>query len=608
MFKHLHATLLGSVLLLITSRGMATEILIEAESFNDLGGWVLDAQFLDVMGSPYLLAHGLGKPVENAATEIKLPESGTYTVWVRTTDWVPKWSPGRFKVVVDGRELRPVFGKGEKDWTWHCGGTIDVKKTTMRVELHDLTGFDGRCDAILFTTDQAFVPPNEPGPAMEAWRKGLLGLPDLPPSAGQFDVVVVGGGISGCAAALSAARLGCRVALIQNRPVLGGNSSCEVGITPRGAQSSLVMELVARGTDGLIVAENVLRAEKNVSLFLNYHAIGAEKSENTIISVDAKHTTTNRELRFVAPCFIDCTGRAAVGILVGAECRTGREARAEFNERLAPEKSDAMHHGNTLSFYTRVADRSVPFPDVPWATAVSKDYADLGGQIVRPGQDNRAGPIGTALRKSNGLTHFWEYGQWLDPYQDAERIRDHLLRAVYGTFATVKRQRPKAYVNLELVHVGHVPATGEFRRLVGDHILTENDIRQQRSFPDVAAINAGHLCLHYPGDKHDFRLGGWKYEAVKPYQVPLRCLYSRNIDNLMMAGKHISVSHVAGSSTKMMLNGGQHGQAVGCAAFLCKKHHTTPRGVCEKHIQELQALVFKPKSVNAGPVDVRPSG
>jgi hypothetical protein len=599
MFIRARTTLLVSALVLITSTSMAADVLVEAESFKDPGGWVLDPQFLDTMGSPYLLAHGLGKPVENASTEIEFPESGEYAVWVRTKDWIEKWSPGRFKLLVDDKELQPVFGVGGEEWAWHRGGTIDVKNRRVRLELHDLTGFDGRCDAILFTTDQNLVPPNQPGPSMEKWRKTLLGLPVVPPMAGQFDVVVVGGGIPGCAAALSAARLGCKVALIQNRPVLGGNGSSEVGILPRGTQTSLVMELVARGPDHAILAERVLRAEENVSLFLNYHALRAEigDDEDKILSVDAINTSTNHELRFVAPCFIDCTGRAAIGLLVGAECRIGREPRAEFNESLAPEKADAMHHGNTLPFHTQMADHPVAFPDVPWATVISKDYADLGGQIRHPGLDNLAGPVGRELRnnrtRSSPLTHFWEYGQWLDPYEQAEQIRDHLLRAVYGTFATVKQQSPEVYANLELDYVGHVPATGEFRRLIGDYILTENDIRQQRSFPDVVAIGSGHFCLHYPGDKYDFRLGDWQWHAVKPYQVPLRCLYSRNIDNLMMAGKHISVSHVAGSCTKFMLNGGQHGQAVGAVAFLCKKYNTTPRGVAEDHLQELRALLLR---------------
>ncbi len=130
-----------------------------------------------------MMAHGLGKPVKNATTEIELPERGTYSVWVRTKDWVPKWSPGRFKVLVDGKELRPTFGKGGEDWAWHRGGTVDVKKTKVRLELNDLTGFDGRCDAVLFSTDRNFTPPNQSDSATEGWRKRLLELPEIPPSA-----------------------------------------------------------------------------------------------------------------------------------------------------------------------------------------------------------------------------------------------------------------------------------------------------------------------------------------------------------------------------------------------------------------------------------------
>jgi len=202
--------------------------------------------------------------------------------------------------------------------------------------------------------------------------------------------------------------------------------------------------------------------------------------------------------------------------------------------------------------------------------------------VLRPCRDN----VG-------GLTHFWEYGQWLDPFADAEKTRDHLLCSVYGTFANVKRNVPVQAANLELEFVGHVPAGGESRRLMGDYVLTENDIRAQRSFADAVATQDGHFCLHYPGTKYDFRLGDWKWIPLKPYAVPFRCLYSRNVDNLLMAGKHISVTHIAGSSTKTMLNGGRHGVAAGAAAFLCKKHATTPRGVYQQHLQELQDIVFE---------------
>ena len=140
--------------------------------------------------------------------------------------------------------------------------------------------------------------------------------------------------------------------------------------------------------------------------------------------------------------------------------------------------------------------------------------------------------------------------------------------------------------------MGHVPAGGEYCRLVGDYTLTENDIRAHRDFADAVVMNSGRFCLHYPGnEKYDFRLGNWEYlGSDKPYSIPFRCLYSRNISNLMMAGKHISVTHVASSSTKMMGNCGQHGIAVGTAAYLCAKYDTTPRAISKEHIQEIKEI------------------
>jgi hypothetical protein len=578
----------------LISPSYGEDVLVEAEAFEDYGGWTLDAQFVDQMGSPYLLAHGLGTPVAAAKTKVQIPSEGVYHVWVRAKDWVPSYHPGRFQVLINGAPLDVDFGANGHGWQWQNGGTVELGRASTTIELHDLTGFDGRCDAVYLTTEDN-APPEKVDANSKAWRKNLLGLSEEPHEAGEFDVVVIGGGIPGCASALSAARLGCRVALVQNRPVLGGNASLEVGLGPRGelgGNRSLVAELVQRKPDGDLMARELLEAA-NVSLFLEHHANDIVMDDSRIIALDAVHTPSGVERRFHAQVFIDCTGRAAVGILAGAKTRFGQEARAEFNESLAPVEADEMHHGNTVMFRTRMTDEPASFPDVPWAVAVAKDYANLGGQIERPGHENCQGPAcNGAPSYHSQLTHFWEYGQWLDPYTDEEEIRDHLFCAVYGTFANVKRMEPELYDNLALDWVGHVPATGEFRRLVGDYILTENDIRRAREFPDAVAVNHHHFCLHYPGyEEYDFRLGDWKWVESPPYQVPFRCLFSSNIENLMMAGKHISTTHVAGSSTKVMLNGGQHGVAVGSAAFLCTEYETTPRGVLEEHIQELQNLV-----------------
>lgn len=555
--KHVLAVLA----LLITCSAAGAELLVEAESFEDRGGWVVDSQFISQMGSSYLLAHGLGKPVANGRIEVDFPETGAYRMWARTKDWAPSHHPGRFRVLVEGRPLAPMFGTAGEGWVWQDGGTVEIEKTKITIELEDLTGFDGRCDALFFTTDLNARPPNEPGDQMSTWRRNLLGLPETPPSAGDFDVVVVGGGVAGCSAALTAARLGLRVALVQNRPVLGGNASSEINITPRGPGGPIIDEVA-----GPERAET-LKAEENITLLLGWHAFRVQKDGDRIESVDARNTRTSEELRLHAPVFIDCTGDGWIGYWAGAGYRMGREARSEFGEPSAPEKADKMTHGATLFFKVGFADERTQFPDVPWATEISKDHVDL---------------------KSD---HSWEYGHNLDMIHDAERIRDHLFRAIYGTFSTVKRRFPKAAEKLVFERVDYVAARGESRRLMGDHILTEKDIRSQGPFDDAVASGGLVFCLHYPGKKYDFR-NEMKLKAVKVYPIPFRCLYSRNVENLMMAGRDASATHVAYSSIKLMKTGGQMGRATGAAAMLAKKYSTPPRGVCENHIQELQDIVL----------------
>lgn len=573
-------------------------LLVEAEAFDDYGGWVLDSQFDTRMGAPYLLAHGLGMPVADAKTTVDVPVAGRYHVWVRAKDWVPSHHPGRFTVSINATVLDTEFGANGQDWSWEPAGTVDLPEGEALLALHDLTGFDGRCDAI-FLSCEATPPPEGAGGAARSWRRQLRGLPEHPIDAGDFDVVVVGGGVAGSAAALTAARLGCRVALIQDRPCLGGNASVEIGLSPRGETGPLIDALSERTDTGDLRAFELLASEPNATVFLEHTVYDLVAAASTIVSVDARDARSGIERRYRAPIFIDCSGTAALGLLAGAETLFGQESREEFGEALAPEIRDDMHHGNTVFFRTRMADSPVPFPDVPWAVEVSKDFADLGGQLVKPGKENGRGPVAgpgkvpdpdVRRRMTHPLTHFWEYGQWLDPYTHGEHIRDHLLRAIYGTFATVKRLEPETYANLELDWVAFVPAHGEYRRYKGDYILTETDIRTHADFPDGVVRNSGAFCLHYPGhEKYDFRLGDWKWDTRDgdPYTIPFRSLYSVNIDNLMMAGKHISVTHIAGSNTKFMGNCGQHGIATAVAAFLCKKYGTTPRGVYQTHLQEL---------------------
>jgi hypothetical protein len=584
-------------------------ILVEAEDFERFGGWVLDSQFETQMGSPYLLAHGLGRPVADATTVIRVAKAAEYDVWVRTRDWAAPHRPGRFQLSVNGVRLETEFGTLGADWAWQSAGNVFLPQGEVSLALHDLTGFDGRCDAIYFGLGNA-APPNDVSAASRAWRKAQRGLPEHPIDSGAFDVIVAGGGVSGCAAALSAARLGQRVALIHDRPVLGGNASKEIGLMPRGAQGSVLKELSARTPDGDLMAAQLLRAEPTVSLFLEHRIVAAETDGSRIVSIDAVAARGGAERRFRGRMFIDATGVAMLGVLTGAATMFGREARSEYNEPYAPETADDMHHGNTLFFRTRMADHPVPFPDVPWATEISKDYANLSGQLTKPGQENGAGPAANpnspefqfsepsqSWMMKFPATHFWEYGQWLDPYTSGEHVRDYLMRALYGTFSNVKRLDPDRFANLEFEWMAFVAAQGEFRRYRGDYVLTENDIRNHTRFNDILIANDGSFCIHCawkPGEsQYDFRLKDWIFDGRdrESYGIPFRCLYSANIDNLLMAGKHISVTHVAGSSVKLMGNGAQHGVAVAAAAYLCNKHQTTPRGLYDDRLDELRGLV-----------------
>ena len=216
-----------------TSKLTTSGVLLEAAAFQNRGGWSLDTQHYQQMGGCYLLAHGMGKPVANAAASATLPEAGAWNVWVRTRDWCPgEWkSPGRFKVHVNGAALAPTFGEQNDQWHWRHGGRIQAAQPgDVRVELEDLTGFDGRCDAIFFTKADAPTLPNDDLVELAAWKDQLTGRADEQVKEESFDVVIVGGGIAGCAAALAARSQGVKVALIQDRPVFGGNASQEIRV------------------------------------------------------------------------------------------------------------------------------------------------------------------------------------------------------------------------------------------------------------------------------------------------------------------------------------------------------------------------------------------
>ncbi len=599
-------------LMLLASSVGAQTVLVEAEGFANPGGWIVDQQFMDQMGSPFLLAHGLGEPVKDAATAVTFPAPGRYRVWVRTRDWVAPWkapgSPGKFQLVIDRVPLPAVFGTEGAQWHWQDGGTVEIAKTQVVLMLHDLTGFDGRCDAIVFTADVNFVPPNE-GEPMAAFRRQMLGLGEQPKDAGSFDLVVVGGGIAGTCTAVSAARLGLQVALIQDRPVLGGNNSTEVRVhlngevnqPPYPALGGVVNELDTGLRGNAEPAEhyndqqklNVVGGEKNVHLFLNMHAVAVEKQGDRIVAVIAQDIQNGSRSRFAAPVFADCTGDGSLGYLAGADYHMGRESKSETNESLAPDKPDKMTMGASVQWYCMQAGASTTFPDCPWALQFDEQSCQY---LVRGDWD-------------------WETGMNNDQIAEFELIRDRALRAVYGNWAYLKNksQDRAKYADRKLEWVAYIAGKRESRRLLGDVILAQQDVQRQRRFPDSFVTTTWSIDLHYPDPKNSKYFPGEefrsiaKYAQIKPYPIPYRCLYSRNVSNLLMAGRCISVTHVALGTVRVMRTGGMMGELIGMAASLCKKHNINPRGVYENHLGELKQLARRGvgKSAETGDVAFR---
>jgi len=579
----------------IVSPAGAQTVLVEAESFANHGGWVVDQQFMDQMGSPFLLAHGLGVRVGDAATAVTFPAVGTYRIWVRTRDWVAPWKapgkPGRFQLIVDRVPLNTMFGAEGAQWHWQDGGTVQIKKKQVVVKLHDLTGFDGRCDAIIFSADAGFIPPND-GESLAAFRRRALGLSEQPEDAGSYDLVVVGGGIAGTCTAVSAARLGLQVALIQNRPVLGGNNSSEVRVhlngevnqPPYPALGGVVNELDTGLRGNAQPAEHyndqqkldVVGAEKNLHLFLNMHALQVEKEGDRLTAVIAQHITAGTRHRFTAPLFADCTGDGNLGYLAGADFRMGREGKAETDEPLAPDQPDKMTMGSSVQWYSVETDKPSIFPSCPWALQFNEESCHY---LIRGDWD-------------------WETGMNRDQVTDFEAIRDHALRAVFGNWAYLKNQsQDKAkYANRKLEWVAYVAGKRESRRLLGDIILKQQDIERRRRFKDSFVTTTWSIDLHYPDPKNSRFFPGQefrsiaKFRKIKPYPIPYRCLYSRNVSNLMMAGRCISVTHVALGTIRVMRTGGMMGELLGMAASICKKYNTNPRGVYENYLGQLKQL------------------
>ena len=408
---------------------------IDAEDFEDYGGWTLDTQFVHLMGSGYLLAASVGTPVEDATTTVDIPRPGKYRIWVRAKNWLTAHSPGKFRLLVDGKPAEPVFGtEPTEKWCWRSAGDFCLSKGPLRLALHDLTGYYGRCDAILLTTDLDYVPPDKTDEIAKE-RARLTGRSLEPRQGGEFDVVVVGAGAAGTCAAIASARNGAKTAIIQNRPVLGGNASIELGVPicgaaghqPNAREGGIIEEALRIKTrfghrkmsePFRILAE----AEKNLTVFDNKHVFGVTMDgEKRIKTVRAIDTLDGDVTEYAGKIFIDGTGDGWVGFYAGADYHVGRESRNEHGEDLAPEKPDQITLSGcimgrlALSLCAIKTDRPVSFTRPEWAPKIPD-------------------PVGYGRNIRNTTSGNWwlEHPGDIDDLYDAERARDELIRISYG--------------------------------------------------------------------------------------------------------------------------------------------------------------------------------
>ena len=578
--------------LFVATQAYSASFLVEAEQFADPGGWKTDTQFIESMGSPYLNAHGLGKPVTDATTEIDVPEDGEYRVWVRTIDWTKRLgrpeSAGRFKVSLNGEPLSAELGSGDAEWTWQLAGTASLKTGKAKLALKDLTGFNGRADAVLFSSDADFTPPDDATfEERTAWK--IPGVPNAIADAGSYDLVVVGGGYGGLGSAISAARMGAKVALIQNRDVLGGNGSSEIRVWAKGsyAPSEYPLDEIIREIEDKAKAspshaeefvddkkEKVVRAEDNITLFLGHHAYGLDMKDGKIASVKAVDIAGGKIKSIRGKYFADCTGHGFVALWSGADTKSVKKGRM----------------GMSNMWIWQNQSEEVEFPEQGWMhkfTAASFPYP----------------------RERHGIRHaewFWESGYDSHPIKELEHTRDLNLLASFSAWNAIKNhgayaeRDPDGHKKGEMTWLAYIGGTRETLQILGDVILTGDEISNKKKFDDGTFMTTWSIDLHYPVEKYRDSISGKPFisravhgkgiDRKAGYAVPYRTLYSRNIPNLLMAGRNISVNRDALGTIRVMKTIGMMGVTVGRAAALATVKDCTPREIYEDHLEEAKTL------------------
>lgn len=566
------------------------EFFLEAENFDRLGGWVIDQQSMETLHSSYIMAHGMGVPVADAETRVRIDAPGHYRVWARTRDWTAVWqvpdSAGKFQLIADGTPLSATLGTNGADWAWQRAGDVWLDAGVHTLALHDLTGFNGRCDAV-YLTDAPGIPddPDE--------IRARLHCSDVQTEAETYDLIVVGGGIAGICTALAALRSGVRTLLLHDRPVLGGCNSSEIrvcmggqiNLPPYERLGDVVKEIAPITGSPQRFEAKYYEDDRKLLAFENggyAHCVrrnqcvtAVETDAGRIRAVICTDVRTGQKRRFRAALFADCTGDAVVARLAGASVMYGRESADTFGESLAPAAAQKIVMGHSIRWYAERVDSAAPFPDVDWGLRLSDE---------------------TCLNVYNGD---WEQetGFSRDMVREIEYIRDFGLRAIFANWAYQKNHfaRKAEFADYRLKWVSPLGGKRESYRVVGDYILRQQDIENHVPYADGTACMTWDLDMHFPDPDNAARFGepfrSFAYHRGfgQPYPVPYRCLYARDVDNLFLGGRIVSASHVAFSALRVMRTLGQLGEVVGMAAGICCAHGCLPRAVGDRYLPELRA-------------------